>query len=304
MRICSLLPSATEIAFSLGLGNDIVGVTHECDYPPEARTKPVVVRSLIDPEEASRAIDAKVGELVKNNQSVYTIDLERFKEASPDLILTQELCDVCALDYTEVVRATQYLSSKPRIVSLAPGILSDVLDDIARVGEATGKDQEAESLVRRLKERIEGVEHSAASSDLTPRVACLEWLEPLYSAGHWVPEMVALAGGEDGLAAAGQPSAKIQWTTLLDFAPEVMVLMPCGLSLERTIKEATGLATIPQWNELPAVKQKRVFVVDGPSYFNRSGPRLIDGLEILAQIIHPDIFPWTATSAMARRLEM
>ena len=304
MRICSLLPSATEIVFSLGLGDDLVGVTHECDYPPEARSKPVVVRSLIDPEETSHAIDTKVVELVKNNQRLYTIDLERFREVSPDLILTQELCDVCALDYAEVVQAAQYVSPKPRIVSLAPGSLADVLSDIARIGHATAKEREAETVVRELNERIAKVKQSAATSDRRPRVACLEWLDPLYSAGHWVPELVALAGGEEGLATKGKPSAKIQWEELKQFAPEAIVLMPCGLNIERTLREASLLAAFPGWDELPAVKQKRVFVVDGPSFFNRSGPRLIGGLEILAQIIHPEIFPWTATPAMAQRVEL
>ncbi|HEU4341878.1 MAG TPA: ABC transporter substrate-binding protein, partial [Candidatus Binatia bacterium] len=209
MRICSLLPSATEIAFALGLGDDIVGVTHECDYPPDARAKPVVVRSLIDPEHTSREIEEKVGAFLKNNKSLYTIDLECFKAAAPDLILTQDLCDVCALDYHEIARAAQYLSPKPKIVTLAPRVLADVLNDIGRVGQATGKQREAETVVRELRERTEAVRERASSSAVRPRVACLEWLEPLYSAGHWVPEMVALAGGEDGLATAGQPSARI-----------------------------------------------------------------------------------------------
>ncbi len=303
MRICSLLPSATEIVFALGLGNDLAGVTHECDYPPEARGKPVVVRSLVDPEETSRAIDARVGELVRNDQGLYVLDLDRFKEIAPDIVLTQELCDVCALDYTEVVRAAQSLPRQPRIVSLAPHSLSHVLTDILQIGHAIGKDQEAESLVRRLKERIEAVKHPADTS-VRPRVACLEWLDPLYSAGHWIPEMVTLAGGQDGLATAGQPSAKVQWESLFDFAPEVMVLMPCGLSLDRTMKEAPALAELPKWSEVPAVEQKRIFAVDAPSFFNRPGPRLIDGLEILAQIVHPEIFPWTATPTVARRLEL
>jgi len=302
MRICSLLPSATEIAFALGLGDDVVGVTHECDYPSEARAKPVVVRSLIDPENTSREIEEKVGELLRNHKSLYTIDLECFKEAAPDLVLTQDLCDVCAVNYHEVARAAQSLSQKPKIVTLAPNHLSDVLNDIARIGQATGKQREAETLVHELTRRIESVRERASSSDRRPRVACLEWLEPLYSAGHWIPEMVALAGGEDGLATTCQPSARIEWEKLIVFAPEVMVLMPCGLGLQRTFKEASGLAAVAGWNELPAVKQNRVFVVDGPSFFNRSGPRLIDGLEILAQIIHPEIFSWTATPAMARRL--
>lgn len=303
MRICSLLPSATEIVFALGLGDDVVAVTHECDYPPEAKKRPVVVKSIIDHHKSgSHQINRIISEHLQAKKSVYTIDLPRLREANPDLILTQELCDVCAVDYQEVVEASRSLPQKPKIISLTPGLLSDVLRDIERVGQVTGREREAEALLARLRERIDRVREQTSRSDLRPRVACLEWLDPIYNAGHWVPEMVELAGGREGLAQRGEPSIKISWNDIVQFAPEVIVLMPCGFDGERTLKEVYLLYRLPGWNELPAVKEGRLFAVNGHSYFNRSGPRLVDGLEILAQIIHPEIFSWQAPPEAAQRL--
>ncbi|MFQ5904589.1 MAG: ABC transporter substrate-binding protein [Candidatus Binatia bacterium] len=206
MRICSLLPSATEIVFALGLGDDIVAVTHECDYPPEVRKKISVIKSPIDPDKAnSRKIDRIVGEHLQAKKSIYEIDLARFKETNPELILTQELCDVCAVDYQEVLQVVNNLPKKPKIVSLTPSLLSDVLHDIRLVGEATEKTREAEALVAHLRGRIERVREQTSRSDQRPRVACLEWLDPIYSAGHWVPEMVELAGGRGWLKRGSLP---------------------------------------------------------------------------------------------------
>ena len=302
MRICSLLPSATEIAFALGLGDSIVGVTHECDYPAEARQKPVVVTTFVDPEKTSGEIDLAIRERLKAGKGVYAIDLPRLREASPDLILTQELCDVCAVDYGEVVEASRSLPQKPKIISMNPSLLSDVLRDIELVGNATGKELEAEAMVASLRIRIERVREQARLADSRPRVACIEWLEPIYSAGHWMPEMVELAGGVDGLALKGEPSAKVDWEKIVRFAPEVIVLMPCGFEIRRTLRELHLLERLPGWSGLPAVEDGRLFAVNGPAYFNRSGPRLVDGLEILAQMIHPEIFPWRAPSDSAQRL--
>lgn len=304
MRICSLLPSATEIAFALGLGDSVVGVTHECDHPPEAKKKPSVVKSAINHHTTtSKEIDRQVGEHLKARKSIYEIDLPRFKKARPDLILTQELCDVCAVDYGEVVEASKTLPQEPKIVSLTPSLLSDVLQDIRVVGEATGKTRDAEDLVANLKSRIEHVREQAARSDRRPRVASLEWLEPIYGAGHWVPELVEWAGGEEGLAEKGQPSPKIDWSKVVQFAPEVIVLMPCGFDIDRTLKEVHLLYQLPGWKDLPAVQKSQVFAVNGHAYFNRSGPRLVDGLELLGQIIHPEIFPWKASPDVARKIE-
>jgi iron complex transport system substrate-binding protein len=305
MRICSLLPSATEIAFALGLGDEVVGVTHECDYPPEAKKRRIVVKSVIDPErQDSGEIDRLVREHVQKKKSIYTIDLPSFQAAAPDFILTQDLCDVCALDYNEVIEAARSLARAPKIVTLAPSTLSDVLRDIESVGNAAGRNREAMALVTSLKQRIERVRERTARSDKRPRVACIEWLDPIYNAGHWLPEMVALAGGIDGLGEKGETSKQIGWEAVRAFAPEVVVLMPCGFDVARSLKEASLLSRLDGWNELPAVKSGSVYAVNGSAYFNRSGPRLIDGLEILAQIIHPEIFPWQAPPEAAQRISM
>jgi iron complex transport system substrate-binding protein len=303
MRVCSLLPSATEIAFALGLGDSVVAVTHECDYPPEAKSKPVVVKSLVDAATASSAeIDRSIGARLRGGKGIYAIDLPRFLEASPDLILTQQLCDVCAVDYDEVVAAARALAHRPKIVSLTPTLLADVLRDIERVGEAARREREAAALVGRLKGRIETVRERTSRCDDRPRVACLEWLDPLYAAGHWVPEMVELSGGTDGLGKKGEPSARISWDSAVQSAPDVIVLLPCGFDIERTLKEIDNLKRLPGWGDLPAVREGRVFAVNGSAYFNRPGPRLVDGLELLARIIHPELFPWQTSPEAARRL--
>jgi iron complex transport system substrate-binding protein len=305
MRICSLLPSATEIAFALGLGDEVVGVTHECDYPPEAKKRRIVVKSAIEPEKhASGEIDRLVGVHLRTKKSIYAIDLAKFQEADPDFILTQDLCDVCAIDYNEVIEAARSLARPPKIVALSPSDLSEVLSDIEIVGDAAGRKREAEALVTSLKRRIERVRERSAGSDLRPRVACIEWLDPIYNAGHWVPEMVALAGGIDGLGKVGEPSKKIEWDAVRAFAPEVAILLPCGFGVARSLREASLLSRLNGWNDLPAVKKGRVYAVNGSAYFNRSGPRLVDGLEILAQIIHPEIFPWQAPPEAAQRISM
>jgi len=292
MRICSLLPGATEIAFALGLGDDVVGVTHECDYPAEARQKPVVVRGLIDSNRmTSLEIDRWVSERMRSNQGLYMIDEERLREAAPDVILTQGLCDVCAIDYNDVVSAAETLAKKPKIVSLTPNCLTDVLDDVARVGEATGQRDKAERVIRHLEQRISAVRDRAAQLSTRPRVACLEWFDPIYAAGHWVPEMVELVGGRDVLGQKGEPSAKIDWNKVVELAPDVIVLMPCGFDVPRTLREAAGLKQLEGWHDLPAVKTVNVFAVNGHAFFSRPGPRLVDGLELLAHIIHPGIFP-------------
>ncbi len=303
MRICSLLPGATEIAFALGLGDNVVGVTHECDYPAEAQHKPVVVRSLIDSNQmTSIEIDRWVTERLGNNQGLYVIDEERLREAAPDVILTQGLCDVCAIDYNEVVNASATLANKPKIVSLTPNCLTDVLNDVARVGEATGQRLKAEQVIHDLEQRISAVRKRTARLPTRPRVACLEWFDPIYAAGHWVPEMVEIAGGQDVLGRRGEPSAKIDWKKVVELAPDVIVLMPCGFDMPRTLREASALNQLEGWDDLPAVKARRVFAVNGHAFFSRPGPRLIDGLELLAHIIHPKMFPMRESPDALQRI--
>jgi iron complex transport system substrate-binding protein len=301
MRICSLLPGATEITFALGLGEYIVGVTHECDYPPDAKQKRVVVRSAIDPERMSAGeIDRKVGELLQAGKGLYHIDEAALIAADPDVILTQGLCEVCALDYNEVVKATARLPRQPNIVSLNPHSLSELLDDILRVGQATERVSAATTLAADLRQRIESLGYR--EPDNRPRVVCLEWFEPLYTAGHWVPEMVTLAGGYDVLGQQGEPSGKVEWRQVIDARPEVILLMPCGFDVRRTVKESTPLRSLPGWQQLPAVRSGNVYALNGNAYFSRPGPRLVNGLEILARIIHPESVTWSLPPADAARL--
>jgi len=286
MRICSLLPGATEIIYALGLGDAITGVTHECDYPADAQNKPVVVRSAIDPKRmTSREIDSKVGEILEGGDNLYCIDAAALTESAPDLIVTQSLCDVCALDFDEVAKAANALAHKPEIISLNPHTLADVFEDILRVGVATQRLLVAQALVRDLRNRLDRVALPGPSH--RPRVVCLEWFEPLYVAGHWVPEMVQLAGGADVLSHIGEPSRKVEWADVIAARPEIILLMPCGFDTRRAIKEAAPLRRLPGWDEIPAVKTNNVYALNGNAYFSRPGPRLVNGLEILAQLIHP-----------------
>jgi iron complex transport system substrate-binding protein len=301
MRICSLLPGATEILFALGLGDQIVGVSHECDYPPEAKDKPVVVRAKIDPNRlTSNEIDHEVSAVLAGGNTLYTLDQQALGNSAPDLIVTQSLCQVCALDYNQVAEAARSLAHPPRILSLNPHSLSELLDDVLRIGAATGENDAAANLVRTFKERIQTIAEREPAR--RPRVVCLEWLEPLYIAGHWVPEIIGLAGAEDVLGRAGESSARIEWRNVVDAKPDALLLMPCGFDLRRTVREATPLRRLEGWNELPAVRAGNVFALNGNAYFSRPGPRLINGLEMLARVLHPNDFSDEAAPAGAKRV--
>jgi iron complex transport system substrate-binding protein len=291
MRIVSLLPSATEIVAALGVTDQLVGISHSCDCPPEISGKPVLTRSSLLPKSlGSPEIDALIAQRVSEGRSVYELDREALAALDPDLILTQELCDVCAVGYRDVTLAIRELRRKPEVLSLDPRFLGDVLRDIQRVAVAAGIPERATPLVSGLRRRIESVAERAKKAESRPRVACLEWLEPLYTAGHWVPELVELAGGRDLLAAKGEPSRKISWAQVMKAQPDVLVLMPCGFDVTRTLKELYLVTGRPGWDDLPAVKAGKAYAVNGHAYYNRPGPRLIDGLEILAYLIHPELF--------------
>jgi iron complex transport system substrate-binding protein len=298
-----LLPSATEIVYALGLGDQLYGVSHECDYPPEAAAKPTLIRSAFDQSSlSSLEIDHAVMERLRSGEGVYTIDQDLLRQAEPDLILTQELCDVCAVPYSEVKRAVDQLVSQPRLLPLSPSLLGDVLQDISRVGEATGREEQAGFLVRRLRERIDRVTARTATAAERPATFCLEWADPLYVAGHWIPEMVEMAGGIDGLGGKGKPSVQIEWERVVKYAPEVVILMPCGFDVERAVREVPLLTRLPGWSDLPAVQRGQVYAVNATAYFSRSGPRLVDGLELLAKILHPELFPGPIPGEAARPL--
>jgi iron complex transport system substrate-binding protein len=296
LRIVSLLPSATEIVYALDLGDSLVGVTHECDYPEAARAKPIVTRSLFDHSEStSEEIDHAVSQQLRDGLSLYALDRELLARLAPDLILTQALCQVCAVSYGEVERAVRDVTAEggglaPRVLSLEPTGLDDILATIASVGAATGVVQPAADLVAGLRARIARVRARAEQATRRPRVACLEWLNPVFGPGHWLPELVALAGGRPGLGTAHSDSRRIPWDDVIAFAPEVIVVTPCGLDLRRTVEEARQvLPSRTGWNALPAVRQGRVYAVDGNAYFSRPGPRIVDSLELLAELIHPDL---------------
>ena len=301
LRICSFLPSATEIVCALGLTDFLYGVSHECDFPPEARAKPRVVRSRFDAADyTSREIDRLVAEMMSRGERIYEVAVETLERARPDLVITQELCDVCAISFEDVQSAVVHLQPPPRVISLDPGSLDDVMEDVRRVGEATGRAEQASSLAAGLNRRIEEVRSTVVATAHRPRVACIEWVDPLILAGHWVPEMVELAGGVDGLVRPGSPSKKIALDELVDYDPEVLVLMPCGMDVDRAVREFGDLG---RWRAMSAVRQGRVYAVDSGSLFSRSGPRLVEGLELLGQIIHPELFLGPLPEEVARRVE-
>lgn len=291
-RIVTTLPSATEIVALLGLEKNLVGITHECDYPPEVRSKPVVMRSVFDSTKmTSRAIDGAVIDRVTKGESVYEIDEPLLKSLHPDLIITQELCEVCATPLRVVSKTIAKLDPKPRILSLTPHDLEEVLGDVIRVGRATGNLEKAEEVVSRLRARVDRVKERCSDPQIDrPTVFCLEWLDPIYCSGHWMPELVDYAGGREVLGRLGEPSTVVEWEQVLDANPEVIFVTACGYNVERSLSEISTLLNRPKWDEIRAVKNGRVFVLDSPSYYSRSGPRLVDGLEIMAVLLHPEGF--------------
>lgn len=293
MRICSLLPSSTEIIFALGLEENLVGVTHECDYPPEARRKPVIVNSILKEKEelSSACIDEIVSRSRSEGKSVYLIDSKRLSEMKPDLIITQGLCDVCAVSENQVTEVCEVLEGSPEILSLEPGTVGEIMDSILLLGEVTQTKEKASELVEGLRKRIEAVEKKLSDERYRPGVFCLEWLDPPYAAGHWVPEMVKTAGGEPLISKAGEPSFKTSWDEILDSSPDYLIIMPCGFDIEKTLDGIEEITSgIRQWHALRAVKKGHCYIVDANSYFSRPSPRIVDGIELLAGIIHSDTF--------------
>lgn len=285
MKICSLLPSATEILFALGLGEQVAGVSHECDFPPEAQSKPVVIKSRISQAGNAAEIDRQVREFLARGESLYSVDFERLRSIEPDLIVTQDLCHVCAATPEDLGAALARLDRQPEIVTLNPHSLAGVCSDIRTLGDVTGRCEQADALIFEFEAKIAAVERNVAGIDRA-RVLCLEWLDPPYVAGHWVPEMVARAGGIDVLGHAGKPSFRVPWEAIFALQPEVIVIMPCGYRLEDGEKEFRNLLFPAAWQDLPAVRSGRVFVVEASGYFSRPGPRLAEGMEILASAIH------------------
>jgi len=304
LRIVTFLPSATEIVYALGLGNELVGVSHECDFPCEAKGKPKMIEPAFDTRQLeSERIDQLVIEYSNRGERLYKIRMDEFREANPDLVITQELCDVCAIGAEDVLAAVNELGKPVKVVSLNPHSLSDVEEDIRSVARAAGCPERAERLVAELGMKTETIRKLTEKAQRL-RVFCVEWLKPIMNAGHWVPEMVEYAGGLDSLAESGQPSTYIEWDSVLRYDPEVIVLMPCGFTVSKTMEQAKHFFAHPSVKRLSAVQNGRVYATDGHNYFSRSGPRLFDGIRILAQVIHPEIFNEQPDSRFAARVEM
>jgi iron complex transport system substrate-binding protein len=289
MRICSLLPSATEVLFALGLGDSIAGVTHECDFPPEAASKPALISPRVDPHAKSDDLDRSVRELTARAESLYAVRDDLLREIEPDLIITQDLCHVCAASPDDLASALAKMPKRPLILTLQPHTLADVWNDIRRIGEATGKSREADEFAKLQEQKVAAIRAGVNSARSRPRVACIEWLDPIYVGGHWVPEMVEAAGGADVLGRPGEPSFTVTSDQVIAAKPDVIVIMPCGFSVKHTTEELRRTPLPPEWNQLAAVRAGRVFIVEANSYFSRSGPRLAEGVAILAGLLHPDL---------------
>lgn len=294
MRIVSLLPSATEIICQLGLERELVGVTHECDYPEGVRVLPKVTRTLIPPTATSREIDSLVRERLQTQKALYALDLPTLAGLRPDLIVTQALCDVCAVAEEEVRSAACSLPVLPRVINLEPTCLDDVFECLRLVGAATKRELRAVEEIDKLKSRVAVVAAGSERIAKRPRVVVLEWIDPPFSSGHWSPELVRLAGGEEIVGVAGERSRTIDWQQIIAAAPEVMLIACCGFEVERTLADLPILRGYAGWSDLPCVRAKRVYVVDGSAYFSRPGPRLVDSLEILAHALHPEVHPLPA----------
>ena len=291
MRIVSLLPSATEIICTLGLEDQLIGVTHECDYPLFVRNLPKVTRTLIPHDAPSGQIDLLVRERLQYQKALYSLDMPTLEKLRPDLIVTQALCDVCAVAEEEVRAAACTLPGLPRVINLEPTSWAGVLQAIRQVGVATKSPEKAARAIAGLEKRVADVVNRSAGITARPRVLLLEWIDPPFNCGHWSPELVEMAGGDECLGRAGTPSRTLAWDEVLAAQPEVMVISCCGFDIARTRQDLPLLAARPGWAELPCVRNDRVFVINGSDYFSRPGPRLVDSLDILANILHPEIHP-------------
>jgi len=293
-RIASFLASPTEILYGLGLGERVVAVSHECDFPDEVRLKPRITRTNVNAEASSRDIDQQVKAACAAGEPLYQIDIPMLVELRPDLIVTQAQCDVCAVRYADVIAAVREHTAlaETQVVSLNPKTLDCIFDDIRRVGEAARVADRAEAYVQSLRSRVEAVRSrtKVIPANRRQRVACIEWIDPPMLAGNWMPELIEIAGGRCDLTQPGRHSTFADWSDIVAFDPEVIVIMSCGFDLQRTLAEAPTLRTFPNWNEISAVRDGRVFAADGNAYFNRSGPRLVDSLEILDGLLQADFY--------------
>jgi iron complex transport system substrate-binding protein len=303
-RIVSFLPSATEMVCALGLGERLLGITHECDFPPEIKGKPIVVRNALPIESMSLPeIDSAVTKRLRSGLSLYRVDEALMREILPDLVLTQDLCQVCAPSGNEVSHLLDLLPIKPQILWLTPRSLDQIFGNLRDLAKATGCLPKAEALIAAGRARLERVAAITRAMSSRPRVFCMEWIDPVYCCGHWVPEMVQIAGGIDSLGREGTDSVRIRWHDVLEWKPEIVVVMPCGFGLEKAVVQARQISNYPGWVDLPAVRENRVYAVNASSYFARPGPRVVEGTELLAHLFHPELFEWKGPADAFHRLE-
>ncbi len=302
MRICSLLPSSTEIIYALGLQDHLVAVTHECDFPPEAGLKPRVTRSEITPSLSSAEIDFRVRQQLQDVGTLYHLDAALLEQLQPDVIFTQQLCTVCSVSYDNVYRIAQTLSRKPLVINLEPHSLEGIFDTILAVGNLAGESERADFVVAALKDRLQKVQLVTAGLP-KKKVLCLEWIDPPFCAGHWIPELVEIAGGRDDLGRKHQPSKQVAWEKIIEYNPDVIIVMCCGFSVERSLQDIAHLKS-QDLSRVSAIQSGQVFAVDGSSYFSRPGPRIVDSAEILATIIHPELFPFDYPGTVVRQADV
>lgn len=305
LRIVSFLPAATEMVYALGLGDQLVGISHECDFPSEAKAKPVVVRPALALEKMSLGeIDVAVAERIRRGGSLYKVDDDLLCELKPRFILTQNLCQVCATSGNDLASALKLLQPTPEVLWMTPHSLTEICENIRELGQATGRSSAAERCISERRERLETVAAQTKGIFRRPRVFCMEWADPVYCAGHWVPEMVELAGGTDELARKEADSVRIPWAAVLEWSPEIIIFSPCGCNLEKALEQVGYLESQPGWAELPAVRNQRVYAVDANSYFARPGPRVIEGTELLAHLINPELFDWNGPDDAFRAISI
>jgi len=303
LRIISFLPAATEMVYALGLGRQLAGVSHECDFPAAARKKPIVVRPTLALERMSlREIDIAVSEHLRSGASLYQVDEPLLRQLAPTHILTQTLCQVCAPSGSEITQALNALPTKPQILWFTPKCVADINDNLRELGRVTERLDKAEEIIASNRARLQKMAALTSTVSRRPRVLCLEWIDPYYCCGHWVPEMVELAGGQDALGRKGTDSVRISWSDIEKWSPEVLIVMPCGFGLEKAIEQTIQLLQQPGWSDLPAIRQDRVLAVDANSYFARPGPRVVDGTELLAHLIHPELCEWQGPSNGFRQI--
>ena len=291
LRIISLIASSTETICALGFEKELVGISHECDYPPSVLSLPQCSQPKFDVQGSSLEIDKRVRDVLQNALSVYKVDVEKLKELNPTVIVTQDHCEVCAVNLKDVEEAAcEVLSSRPRIVSLAPNTLADIYQGFRQISSALEAEKSGEQLIARMQKGMEQIVEKARSLANKPRVAFLEWIDPIWTSGSWLPELIKYAGGIDRLGKKGEHSHTINFHALRETDAEIMIIAPCGYDIPKAQEEMSPLVTHPEWKNLRAVKDRQVYIVDGNQYFNRPGPRLLDSLKILAEIIHPESF--------------